>query len=115
MVLGQPAGDILRTQQALIKFKEGLIDVKHIVIALLDKIHDDHIKSAAGGQGITCPSDEIQGLVHIQFQRNGKSNGGGLGGLVIGIVPDLGEMLPGNIGLVIYLRVLLTAPVNELQ
>ena len=82
------------SQQALVKFKQSRVDIEQVIILLPDEVHDDHIKLTAVGQGITRPADQIPGLLQIQLQCQSKSNGGGLGWLIVGIVADFGEMLP---------------------
>ena len=96
--LGSLQGDILGTQQDLVKLVQGLVDIEHIVVVILDKVHNDQIELAAGGQRVSGTADEVPGLIHVQFQGDGKGNGCGLGGLVVGIVADLGEVLPGPSG-----------------
>ena len=108
-------GTFLGPQQALVKFVKHLVDVKHIIVAPFNKIHDDQIKPAACGQPVACPADQIFRLLQIQLQSNGKGNGRRLCGPVIGIVADLGKVLPGNIGFVVDIRIFLAGPVNELQ
>ena len=44
---------------------------------------------AAGAERIARAGHEVAGLVQIKLKRDGKGDGGGLGGLVVRIAADL--------------------------
>ena len=100
------ARGLLRAQQTLIVIKQGAVDLDDVVFPLLDVKADDQIKFAAVGQGVTGPADEIVGLLQIQFQRQRQGKGRGLGGLVLRIAADLGEVLLGETGFFVNFRIL---------
>ena len=106
---------MLRTEQALVEFKQSRVDVEQVIVLLPDEVHDDHVEFAAVCQSVTRPTDQIPGLIQIQLQRQRQSNSGGLGGLIVGIVADFGKMLPGEIGFGVDFRILFPGLVNELQ
>jgi hypothetical protein len=43
-----------RSQQALIKGEQRLVDFKNIILFLPDEILDDNVELAAGAEGVAC-------------------------------------------------------------
>ena len=105
----------LYSQQCLIKLVEGNIDLHNVEILFFDVILNNEIKAAASGKRVSSSSNQIIRLFHIQFQGKRKCDCCGLGGLITGVITDLGEVLLGNICLLIDLRVLLAGLVNQLK
>ena len=81
----------LGTQQALVKFKQHHIDLINVIPLMGDEILNDDVELIAPGQSIASPAYEISGFLQIQLQCDGKCHSCCLGGLVLRIVPDLGE------------------------
>ena len=67
------------------------------------------------GEGVARPGEEGLSLGEGELQRQGEGHGGGLGGLVAGVGPDLGEELPVDIRLLVALHVGQALLIDELQ
>lgn len=72
-------------QQILVKGKQRLIDLKNVIVSLLNKIFDDHIKLAAAGQCIAGLLQHISGFRQRKLQGNGKGDDRRLTGLILDI------------------------------
>ena len=86
------------TQKALVKGEEGLVDFKHVIAALLDKVFHDDVELAAAAEGIARPGKELPRLAYIQLQGYGEGQCRGFGGLIGGVIADLREVLAVHIG-----------------
>ena len=69
----------------MVKGEQSLVDLKNVVLLPGYEIFNDNIKLAAGAQRVTGAGDKVTRLVQIQLQRDGESDGRGLGGLIAGI------------------------------
>ena len=104
-----------RPQQALVKGEQRLVDLVNVVVPLADEILDDHVELAAAAEGIARAGYEIAGFVQIQFQRDGKGEGRGLGRPVVRVAADLGEQLAVDVGPLVDLGILFAAAVDVRQ
>ena len=103
------AANRLRSEQALVKGEQRLVDLENVIVPLHDEVLDDDVKLAAGTQGVARAGNEVAGLRQAQLQRDSKGNGCCLGWLVVRIVADLREQLAVDIGLFVNLGVLFAA------
>lgn len=95
-----------RSQQALVKGEQRLVDLEDVVLLLPDEILNNDVELAAGTESVARAGDKITGLIQIQLQRDGKGNGCCLGGLVVRVVADFREQLAVYVGLLVDLSVL---------
>ena len=98
----------------MIKLIQRQIDLHHVIIALFDEIADDQVEFAAVGQGVARPAAQVLCGFQIQLQRKGQGDSRGLGGFIIGVIADLGEVLLGQQGLLVDFRILLAGLVDQL-
>ena len=94
--------------------KQYTVDLHHIELLVFNVVLDDQVKLTTVGQSVACSADQILRSFQIQFQCKSQGDGRGLGGLVIGVIADLGEMLLGQQRLFVDFRVLLTGLIDQL-
>ena len=87
-----------RSQQALVKGEQRLVNLEDVVLLLPDEILNNDVELAAGAESVARAGNEVTRLIQIQLQRYSKGNGCCLGGLVVRIVADLREQLAVDIG-----------------
>ena len=105
----------LCADKRLIKRKQNLVQLKHIVVSVQQEILHYHIKLTAMGQGKPCSADKVLRFIYIQFQCKGKGQCCCLRWLVVHIISDFRKQLSIHICLFIDYRVFLSCVVNQLQ
>ena len=105
----------LCADKRLIKRKQNLVQLKHIVVSVYQEIFHSHIELTAMGQGKPCSADKVLRFIYIQFQCKGKGQCCCLRWLVVHIISDFRKQLSIHICLFIDYRVLLSCAVNQLQ
>ena len=103
---------MLCTYQALVKGKQSLVDLKDVIVPMLNEILHDDVKLVGVGE---CEARFHEHILHFrkwQLKGDGECNDRGLGRLVGLVRADLREELPVNIRLLIALRVRHAAFVN---
>lgn len=95
----------LCADKRLIKRKQNLVQLKHIVVSVYQEILHYHIELTAMGQGKPCSADKVLRFIYIQFQCKGKGQCCCLRWLVVHIISDFRKQLSIHICLFIDYRV----------
>ena len=102
---GQRAGDKSRTQLFLIVFKQKGVDLIDIINLLFQTVPHDPVPLGAIGEGIARVLEQVDGFIFGQVQPNRKGQHRFLFGVVVAIALNFGEMLLGDVGLLVHGRV----------
>ena len=112
---GQRAGDKSRTQQLLIPLEQKGVDLIDIINFLFQTVPHDPVPFGAVGEGIACAFEQVDGFIFGQVQPNRKGQHRFLFGVVVAIALNFGEMLPGDVGLLVHGGVFQPPLINEPQ
>ena len=99
---GQRAGDKSRTQLFLIVFKQQRIDLIDVIDFVFQAIPHDPVPLGAIRKGIACALEQVDGFIFGQVQPHRKGQHRFLFGVVVAIALNFGEMLPGDVGLLVH-------------
>ena len=82
---------------------------------MFQTVPHDPISLGAVGEGVACAFEQVDGLILRQMQPHRKSKYGLLFGVVVPVALNFGEVLPGDVGLLVHGGVFQPPLVNEPQ